>query len=302
VVDPGLPGKTTWQAVVDRLAGAGVKPTDVHTVIVTHSHPDHFGTAGKLAEEAGADLLTHAAFHNPWLRHHDHGELDEIDPEDLPDRNPFRGETPWGTMPFRPPLKRRMMFRLMHLPGLKLFVPPRPTRRVRDGEVIKLARREWFAVHTPGHTLDHLCLHDPEGGLLISGDHVLPTITPHIAGIGAGRDPLKAFKDSLDKVAALEDVRTVLPAHGHPFSDLPGRVDAIQRHHIERMEQLRELSKALGPATVTELSHHLFRKQRWGHMAESETYAHVEHLRLAGEAERLDERGQVKYRVAPSSS
>ncbi|MCX6527851.1 MAG: MBL fold metallo-hydrolase, partial [Actinobacteria bacterium] len=32
------------------------------------------------------------------------------------------------------------------------------------------ARREWVALHTPGHTEDHLCLFDPEGGVLLSGD------------------------------------------------------------------------------------------------------------------------------------
>ena len=34
-----------------------------------------------------------------------------------------------------------------------------------------LAGREWQAVHTPGHTLDHLCLWDAEHGVLLSGDH-----------------------------------------------------------------------------------------------------------------------------------
>ena len=41
----------------------------------------------------------------------------------------------------------------------------------------------------------------------------------------------------------------------------------------------------------TELSHHLFRKERWGGMAESETYAHLEHLRLSGQAESPHENG-----------
>ena len=298
IVDPGLPGPPTWKAIQKRLAQAGLKVADVHTVIVTHSHPDHFGTAGRLADEAGAELVTHAAFHNAWMPH-SHEDLDEVDPEDLILADPF-GATPWGTQPFRPPLRRRMMFRAMRTPVWRRFSPfvmPRPTVRLRDGDVIKLAGRELFAVHTPGHTLDHLCLHDPEAGLLLSGDHVLPTITPHIAGIGAGRDPLKAFFESLDRVAALPDVQKVLPAHGHPFGDLPGRTDSIKRHHHERLETLLEASKAMGPATVTELSHHLFRKERWGHMAESETYAHLEHLRLAGEAERHDRKGEAIFEV-----
>lgn len=300
VVDPGLPGPQTWKFVQDRLTAAGFKSTDVHTVIVTHSHPDHFGTAGKLVEDAGAELVTHAAFHNPFLHGKDHCDLEEVDPEDLMTGSP-RDDTPWGTKGMRPPLSRRLMFRAMRIPFLKLFVPPKPTVRLKDGEVIRLAGREMFAVHTPGHTLDHLCLHDPEGGLLLSGDHVLPTITPHIAGQGAGRDPLTSFVASLDKVAALEDVKTVLPAHGHPFDDLKGRVDSIKAHHDDRMDQIRELSASLGPTTVTEFSHHLFRKARWGYMAESETYAHLEHLRLSGQAERREEKGQVLYEVHPAS-
>ena len=300
IVDPGLPGPTTWKALISRLKDAGLAPRHVHTVIVTHSHPDHFGTAGRLAKESGGELVTHAAFHSPWLPHDCAEDLDEVDPEDLAAGNPFTRSSPWGGADtFRPPLSRRLLFRAMRLPFLKLFVPPTPTRRLRDGEVLKLAGREWFGVHTPGHTLDHLCLHDPEGGLLLSGDHVLPTITPHIAGVGAGRDPLKGFVDSLDKVATLEGVTRVLPAHGHPFDDLRGRVDAIKRHHDERIDKLREVSASLGPATVTELSHHLFRKARWGYMAESETYAHLEHLRLAGEAERHVTNGTYLYDVAP---
>jgi len=295
VVDPGLPGTPTWRTIEQRLGQAGLKVKDVHSVIVTHSHPDHFGSAQRLADASGAELITHAAFHNHFMPH-SHEDLDEVDPEDLMVGNPFES-TPWGTKPFRPPMRRRMMFRIMRMGLFNSWKPPSPTTRVRDGDVIKLAGREMFAVHTPGHTLDHLCIHDPEAGLLFSGDHVLPTITPHIAGIGAGRDPLKAFFESLDRVAALPDVQTVLPAHGLEFSDLPGRTESIKRHHHERLHTLLEASKAMGPTNVTELSHHLFRKERWGHMAESETYAHLEHLRLAGVAERHDRNGEAIFEV-----
>src|SRR2546423_55310 len=108
---------------------------------------------------------------------------------------------------------------------------PGPLTWREDGDTIKLAGREWTPLHTPGPTLDHRCLHDPEEGLLLSGDHVLPTITPHIAGIGTGPDPLSSYLSSLRRVERLGNVRRVLPAHGHPFDDLAGRVKAIERHH-----------------------------------------------------------------------
>ena len=124
-----------------------------------------------------------------------------------------------------------MAIRAMRL----LFVPPDPSRRVRHAERVQLADRVWVSVHTPGHTIDHLCLYDPEYGLLISGDHVLPSITPHVSGVGNGADALKSYIQTLDLVAALDGVKLGLPAHGHPFDDVPGRVAAIKEHHEERM-------------------------------------------------------------------
>ena len=81
-------------------------------------------------------------------------------------------------------------------------------------------------------------------------------------------------------------VRTALPAHGHPFADLAGRVDDIKRHHIDRLARLETASKELGrPGTVPEFSHYLFSQRAQGPMADSETFAHLEHVRLLGQAE-----------------
>lgn len=277
VVDPGLPGPDAWKALVHRLGLAGLQLRDIHTVVVTHAHPDHYGNAGKLADAADAEVVTHAAFRLWWKPDACDAHIHDVDPDDVAGGNPFDRPTPWGTASFNSQFRKRME----DLDETE-FRHPRPTRRLRDGDRIVLAGREWQAVHTPGHTLDHLCLHDPEAGLLLSGDHVLPTITPHISGMGTGRDPLKLFVDSLDRVAQLPEATTALPAHGHPFTDLRGRVEAIKRHHDERLDKLRA-ALATGPSSVVDLSHELFRSDHWGPMAESETYAHLEHLRLTGE-------------------
>ncbi|MCZ7528100.1 MAG: MBL fold metallo-hydrolase [Acidimicrobiia bacterium] len=339
VVDPGLPGPSSWRTLKRRLGAAGYRLRDVHTVIVTHSHPDHFGGAGRLAKEAGARLVTHASFTTWALSRREHRRslgLDEaleverqaaiaarslaLEPdEDLiarleaerdeaddplrseagsaaRQRAPWGGDTPWGGAKHpMPPLRRRLLSRLLRM----LFVPPTPTWRMRHGEVLELAGRPWVALHTPGHTLDHLCLFDPEGGLLLAGDHVLPSITPHISGVGNGADALRSYITTLELVAGLDGVRLGLPAHGHPFDDVPGRVQAIKDHHRERMERIQEVSAALGSATVEQISHEIFPPKHWGIMAESETFAHLEHLVLAGRAERSRGEGAYHYRVVP---
>jgi glyoxylase-like metal-dependent hydrolase (beta-lactamase superfamily II) len=326
IVDAGMPGRATWQALRARLRDAGLKVGDVHTVIVTHSHPDHFGSAGRLAHEAGAELITERRFHT-WLEPKaswasasgSHGGAPDacadiiegaIAPENADQDRPVEDdtgfmkgamrETPWGGSPI--PHRNVWFMRLARwhlLPGLR---PPIPTRRVVGGDELTLAGREWTVVHTPGHTGDHVCLYDPEERLLISGDHVLPTITPHVPGLSPLADPLGSYLASLEGLKDLGPVDRVLPAHGRPFEDLPGRIDAIVAHHAERLVRLREIGLLIGRGSVVEFSQHLFREAMWGMMAESETYAHLEYMRIRGDAERVNESGRATYLVAPPTA
>jgi glyoxylase-like metal-dependent hydrolase (beta-lactamase superfamily II) len=293
LVDPGLPGPATWRALTDRLRQAGASPRDVHTVVVTHSHPDHFGGAGRLRAIAGADVVTHRSFRT-WFDPHEEGDPDVLELSPGPGRpaaaSPLHSKLPWRDAQFVPaagkrlrnPLYRRLVRRYMRSPA--------PSRRLEDAEAITLAGREWLAVHTPGHTPDHLCLLDPDQGLLLGGDHVLPTISPHVSGLVADADPLASYLASLDKVRELDGVRLVLPAHGHPFDDLAGRVDAIRSHHRERLDAVHRAAAEEGRATVVALSQRIFHPRSWGQMAESETYAHLEHLRNQGRVT-VDDRG-----------
>ncbi len=292
LVDPGLPGAKPWKELTARLAQAGVPLRRVHTVVVTHSHPDHFGGAARLHKVSGAEIVTHRAFGLRW-------DPTAGDGPSAPAPRPnWKTPTPWGGRSPRPPWRMRVAYRLY---ARRQSFVPRPTVRVDDADPVRLAGREWVAVHTPGHTSDHLCLFDRSTGTFLSGDHVLPTITPHIGALHDHDDSLKAFFDSLDKVAALDGAtQVVLPAHGHPFSALAERAEAIKEHHLARLGKLRRASAELGrPATVGEFSTYLFAPRSLGAMADSETYAHLEHLRLLGEAQRrTPPSGLVEYTIS----
>jgi glyoxylase-like metal-dependent hydrolase (beta-lactamase superfamily II) len=299
LVDPGLPGEESWKALLVRMEAAGIPMRRVHHVIVTHSHPDHFGGAGMLAEESGADVVASTYFrtwYDDALEEAGETELDwkRIDETDEDFIARFEHPTPWGGDAGKIKDVERAAFLARRREIRAWFKPPRPSVHLDDAEHLALARWDWIGAHTPGHTNDHLCLFDPAAGILLSGDHVLPTITPHISGLVEG-DPLKAYLESLDKVAAFEGVNLVLPAHGRPFTDLVGRVEAIKAHHAERLGMLRQASWDRGWATVTDLMRASFRERSWGHMAESETFAHLEHLRLKGQADRREEGGYLLY-------
>jgi glyoxylase-like metal-dependent hydrolase (beta-lactamase superfamily II) len=327
LVDPGLPDPETHQALTSRLARAGIPREAIHTVVVTHSHPDHFGGAGRLKVERHCEVVAHEAFVTPFDPQPVDLGLTELQPADddafpegveevevpgvdgpvnrrlasvlfgqgpLPDIPPR--PTPYGEDGFRPTEAELEWMRSWDDASKKGLLSLTPTTRVRDAQRIRLGGRDWEMIHTPGHTGDHLCLFDAESGTLLSGDHVLPTITPHISGLTPADDALADFVAGLRRVAALEGVATVLPAHGLPFTDLPGRVDDIIRHHDERLARLIEIGSALGTARVPAYSQELFAPRSWGPMAESETYAHLEHLRQQGRmTTRRDEHGRLLY-------
>ncbi|MDG1400639.1 MAG: MBL fold metallo-hydrolase [Candidatus Binatia bacterium] len=330
VVDPGLPTPASFAALKDRLKQADLKVKDIHTVVITHSHGDHFGGTGKIVRESGAKVVAHRAFSLGSSRdqtpevsvcdlhaqqgeeatsadvHPPHPEL--YGPDGSPTlrpvdkRNPmpvapprWGGPTPWGAKPPRPPLRWRLQMHLNRLIGKAMRFPDISVP-VEAGDRLRLGGREWFIMHTPGHTNDHICLHCPEEGLFLAGDHVLPSITPHISGLSLEEDPLEAFFQSLDRAAAIPHVDQALPAHGHPFPDLAARCVAIKEHHQERLGKIRDIGHDIGPSSVEAFSEQLFRKRSWGSMAQSETYAHLEHLRRRGEAaSRRSKSGQLIF-------
>ncbi|NCG25662.1 MAG: MBL fold metallo-hydrolase [Actinobacteria bacterium] len=289
LVDPGLPGKDSWDALMRRLAQAEIPLERVHTTIVTHSHPDHFGGSAQLHEVAGAEILTHESFVSFSSEASDDMGAEALTMSDdeilqLWKTRMESEQTAWGTSREAPPDDALLRFIRDGARDGQRFLTPEPMIRVADNAVMRFADRDWFGVHTPGHTTDHLCLWDPEQGVLLSGDHVLPTITPHIAGSTELEDPLATFFASLDRIAALEGVTAVLPAHGHPMDEAAQRCDHIKVHHDERLDVLRDAAEGLGDAPVDEWMKVLFRERSWGGMAASETYAHLEHLRVLGEA------------------
>lgn len=382
LVDSGLPGEASWSAMLDRFSTAGIPLKRVHTVLVTHSHIDHYGGCARLLEETGAVLLAHEAFavssadsfaeedfdgaaaaggvpdgghgHGTApvgdlaaggsakhvlnadsgyydLLTDDIGDDDDIvdfedlaadDSEVLPARarrrRPYGAASAQGTAggeavqprpaPWGPShhLHPREALRLLARAGRggevgrlpSNAITPEPDVRVGDGERLRLAGREWIAMHTPGHTMDHICLWEPSGGVLLAGDHVLPTITPHIAGVGETHDPLGSFLESLRSVGSLERVTVCLPAHGHPFTGLGERARDIRRHHAEQLDVLLSAARDLPDAPVEAFMQVLFQPRAWGYLAASETFAHLEHLRCLGRAAaRTDRAGLWRYTV-----
>jgi glyoxylase-like metal-dependent hydrolase (beta-lactamase superfamily II) len=113
----------------------------------------------------------------------------------------------------------------------------------------------WQVIETPGHAPSHVCLHQPEHRLLISGDHLLGRVSLYF-DVGHTPDPVGEFLTSLDAIDGL-DARLCLAGHGRPFIDIDAHIAANRALVAERLERTRELL-ADGPLTPRELAGRLY--------------------------------------------
>ncbi|MFA3877799.1 MBL fold metallo-hydrolase [Streptomyces sp. MMCC 100] len=105
-----------------------------------------------------------------------------------------------------------------------------------DAETLRFGGSELQVIPTPGHTRGHVVFLDERRGLMFSGDHVLPRITPSIGFEAAepGGRPLASYLDSLHLVTRYADAR-LLPAHGPVTDSTHTRVAELVAHHDDRL-------------------------------------------------------------------
>jgi glyoxylase-like metal-dependent hydrolase (beta-lactamase superfamily II) len=111
---------------------------------------------------------------------------------------------------------------------------------VRDGDWIAGGKWRCEAVHTPGHTSNHLCFALPDCGILFSGDHVMGWSTSVIAPPDGD---MAAYMASLDKLLARRDA-VYWPTHGPAITDPARHVRAFIAHRREREAGIVDCLKA----------------------------------------------------------
>lgn len=153
---------------------------------------------------------------------------------------------------------------------------------LQDGDVVALDGLEVHVVATPGHTSDSLSFLLPAEGALLTGDTVLgrgTTVVAHPDGrLGAYLDSLERLRE----LAEAQQARVVWPGHGPVIGDALTVLEHYLAHRRERLDQVREALRALGPAaTPREVVEHVYvdvDPVLWG-AAELSVRAQLEYLR-----------------------
>jgi glyoxylase-like metal-dependent hydrolase (beta-lactamase superfamily II) len=176
-----------------------------------------------------------------------------------------------------------------------------PDRELVPGVEVETDLGNWQVYETPGHAPSHVVLHQPERGLLLSGDHLLGRVSLYY-DFGYTPDPAGEFLSSLDVVDEL-DVQLVLAGHGRPVRDARALTKANRRAIAERFERIRA-SLADGPRTAFDIVPEMLDVELPGPMmigwGLSEALCYLNHLELGGEVERLDGKDPERWRLAGS--
>jgi len=281
LMDAGWNTDDAFGALEAGLREVGTDVAAVQGVMVTHIHPDHYGLAGRIREASGAWISLHPA--DAELIHDRYD-----DPSDLLTRVAAALRRMGAPDEELDTLKNAAM------PVRPLVDPVVPDVLLEDGARPEVPGWDLTAIWTPGHSPGHLCFYEARHELMLSGDHVLPRITPNIPfHPQAGANPLADFLASLDKLEPYE-VEEVLPAHEYRFSDLHTRLEELRQHHRDRFAEVVGLLRD-GPRSAWDIASSLTWSRQWDDIAGfmrraavGETVSHLKVLEVDGIVEVAD--------------
>jgi glyoxylase-like metal-dependent hydrolase (beta-lactamase superfamily II) len=282
--DTGIGGEDGLHQLELALGQAKLKLRDVRLVVCTHSHSDHYGCAGPILDAAGCELWMHPA----W----GHVRAMAEDPDRALDE---RIEAARHSGVPAAALERYEARRGM-TPYIDRVVAP--DRELVDGVDVATDLGFFRAYETPGHAPSHVVLHEPESGLLISGDHLLGRISLFYDH-GHTPDPAGEFIESLDVVDEL-DIRLCLSGHGRTFRDVGAKIEAYRQEVDAQLGRVRGSLNG-GERTPFGVVEDLIGKQNmtgpaaaWGLQL---SLSYLDHLEVLGEAEPIEGSDPVLWRL-----
>jgi len=145
-----------------------------------------------------------------------------------------------------------------HLPLAERFAAPHhaSVRRypdLGDGDVVRAGNLNVTALHTPGHSADHLSFLLPEDGAVFTGDLILGKGSSMVT---YPEGDVAAYLRSLDRLAAMKP-RILFPGHWDPVLDAAAKIYEYRTHRLEREGQvLTEVRRVAG--TATELTRRVY--------------------------------------------
>ncbi len=216
---------------------------DVHTVILSHAHPDHMGAMSTILEQIKPEIIIHhidaPLAENPALLSATF---------DIPLIKERLAGSSGDTFAF---IENFDLLNYFEEVGCAMCSAI-PTATVHGGEELWLGDFCFEVVHTPGHAPGHISLYEKNKKFLIAGDligSVLAWYSPSSGGV-------IGYLASLEKIEKRE-LTLILPSHGEPILNVSQAIKSTREKLLRREGAiLKELSK--GTRTFSQLLDLLF--------------------------------------------
>jgi glyoxylase-like metal-dependent hydrolase (beta-lactamase superfamily II) len=167
-----------------------------------------------------------------------------------------------------------------------------------DGDVVRVGTLNVIALHTPGHSGDHLSFWLADDRVVFTGDLVLGKGSSMVT---YPEGDVAAYIRSLDRLIALEP-RILFPGHWDPVTDAMGKLREYRAHRLEREAQvLAEVSR--GPGTARDLTRRVYGPEVGDELlaaAEMTMRAHLQKLVDEGKVRTNVVGGQESYAASVS--
>ena len=173
-----------------------------------------------------------------------------------------------------------------HRETAKILTDVQVDRFIEDGEIIKLdgePQLQLQAMHTPGHARGHLCFHDAQRGVLITGDNIV--------GFGSVLiDPadgnMRDYLNSLERMRSLPGLSVLFGGHGPAVAAPYKKIDEYIAHRLEREQNILNAVRngATSPAEIVAQVYTDVSPKAYA-MAERAVMAHLQKLREDGKVE-----------------
>ncbi|MDY6831890.1 MAG: MBL fold metallo-hydrolase [Thermodesulfobacteriota bacterium] len=276
LLDTGTAG--AFGVLQKALAEHGMGCGDIDRIVLTHSHIDHYGSVQKILRAACRPVDIAGNFTQPVSIATGIG----VSRQTMGAFLALMGV----------PLAVRHLMRVLSVVFSSMGESCEVTTRIQEPDSVEMGDYTFRVIETPGHTRDSICLYHGATGMLFSGDHVLPHITPNAFVMLRENEPLprrlsqKEFYGSIEKVRALSPT-VVYPAHGRAITDL----EAVVRMYTTSYRNRNRLILAIlekGEQSIYQVARRLFPNLRTARLpleiflAVSEVYTHVQVLEEQG--------------------
>mgnify|MGYP001174747939 FL=1 len=289
IIDAGLKSDHSidhWNALIE----GPMKSKKVSGLLITHYHPDHIGMAGWIQEKFNIPcyITEKELFTAKTFRSMPDDEYAKIF------RNVFiRAGMSEEDLIAMGPATRLYKNRVHELPEFEV---------IKEGYEIISNDGKWTVRTDSGHSPEHVSLLDTKRNLYLSGDFLLPRISPNISDnfFDPLDDRLGEYIKYLNEIKSIGSETSVFPGHDWPFKNGPQRAQDLIDHHNNRLNILMNELKNRSITIMDSISLIFDRKigNEQMHFAIGEARAHLIHLDVNGKAKSLmDDNGTVHYSV-----